>query len=168
MTVKIENIELDKENMLEILASFPEQIKKGVDLAANTAVKKEEIDTILISGMGGSALAGEILKSYLDIGIPITICRNYMLPKHITERTLLFSCSHSGNTEETVEALREAARKKCKIITMSSGGKIEEYAKTLKIKHIKLPKGMQPRNAYGYMFFIMLKILENSGIIPDQ
>ncbi len=168
MADEIENIEFDKENMKGVLEQFPEQVPKGVDLAGNIAVKKEDIDCIVIAGMGGSALAGEILKTYLDIEIPIVIVRDYTLPKFVNERSIVFSCSYSGNTEETIASLREATKRKCKIISMSVGGKLEGYSKEFKLKHIKLPKGMQPRNSYGYMFFIMLKILENSKIVPDQ
>tara|TARA_B100002003_G_scaffold146367_1_gene135509 strand:- start:1236 stop:2087 length:852 start_codon:yes stop_codon:yes gene_type:complete len=120
--------------------------------------------------MGGSALPGAILKSYLtkNFKIPIEINKNYQLPENITSKTLVFAISYSGNTEETVDAFRQANRKSCQLIAISTGGKLEELAKKLNKDFIKVPSGIQPRSAYGYLFFPILRVLQDSGLIPNQ
>jgi len=120
--------------------------------------------------MGGSALPGEILISYLtkNFKIPIEVNKNYNLPENINSKTLVFAISYSGNTEETLDAFRQANRKSCQLITISSGGKLCELSKKLNKPSIKVPSGIQPRLSYGYLFFPILRVLQNSGLVPNQ
>ena len=143
------NIELDTQDMFSALKFFYKQVKQGWELGEN--IKVSDIDLIVITGMGGSALPGEILKSYLykDFKLPIIVNRNYDLPEYINQKTLLIVSSFSGNTEETIESMRQGNRKGCKIIAMSHAGKLEELAKKLNKTFIKLPSALQPRLAYG-------------------
>ncbi len=161
---------VDKENMQLVLDEFPNQIKEGFKLGANIKIE-QEISSIIITGMGGSALAGEFLKSYLNnFRIPIYVNKNYFLPEFIGPKTLLFASSYSGETEETINAYRAALRKGCKIVAISSGGRLETIAKKQNIPHIKIPdypEGIQPRSTYGCIFFAILRVLQNSKIIED-
>lgn len=159
---------IDKEDMYSVLMDFPNQVKKAWQLAENIKVDKD-IDRIIITGMGGSALPGEILKSYLwHFKMPIEVNKNYFLPEYVNSRTLVFAISYSGNTEETIEAYRNAYRKNCKIIAITSGGKLAELAGKFKKDLVMVKSGLQPRLSYGYLFFPILKILQNSGIIEKQ
>jgi glucose/mannose-6-phosphate isomerase len=162
------NIELDTQDMFSALKGFYKQVKIGWNLTEN--IKVSDIDLIVITGMGGSALPGEILKSYLykKFKLPIIVNKNYDLPEYINQKTLLIVSSFSGNTEETIESMRQGNRKGCKIIAMSHAGKLEELAKKLNKTFIKLPSALQPRLAYGYSFFAILRILQNSGLITNQ
>jgi len=161
--------EIDKENMEEILDDFPNQIKKGVELCGDLKVDKP-IDKIILIGMGGSALAGEILKCYLkqELKIPLIMMKTYSLPKFVDKKTLVIASSYSGDTEETVYAYREAVRKFIPTIAIASGGKLEELAKINKTPFIKLPGNIQPRLTIGYSFFALLKLFENSGFIESK
>jgi glucose/mannose-6-phosphate isomerase len=167
--MKQENHEfIDKENMYSVLEKFPEQVKTGYKLGDKIEVK-EEVDKIIITGMGGSALPGDFLKSYLyGYKLPIFVNKDYFLPEFINHNTLVFAISYSGNTEETINAYRNALRKGAKIITISSNGKLQQLGEKQAFAHIKIPSGLQPRMAYGYQFFSMLKVLENSGLINNQ
>ncbi len=158
----------DKEDMYSVLKKFPNQIRDAWKLAGD--LKFTDIDRIVICGMGGSALSGEILKSYLfnNFKVPIEINKNYNLPEYVNSKTLLWVSSYSGNTEETVEAFRRGNRKGCQIFVITSGGKLAELAKKLNKTLIKMPSGIQPRLAYGYSFFPILKILQNSGLIENK
>ena len=159
---------IDKEDMYSVLMDFPNQIRDGWKLAEDIKVDKD-IDRIIITGMGGSALPGEILKSYLwHFKIPIEVNKNYSLPEYISSRTLVFAVSYSGNTEETIEAYRHAYRKNCKLVAVTSGGKLAELAKKIKKDLVLVKSGIQPRQAYGYLFFSILRILQNSGIVEKQ
>ncbi len=161
--------ELDSENMEAILEDFPNQVKKGIELCGDLAVD-EDINKIVLVGMGGSALAGEILKCYLkyELEMPLIIIKTYSLPKFVDKKTLVIASSYSGNTEETIAAYREAVRKRVPVVAITSGGKLQELSGVNKTPFIKLPGGIQPRVSIGYSFFALLKLFENSGFIESK
>lgn len=155
---------IDNSNMLKVIEDFPEQCRTALGLAKGMAVSGK-IDKIVVAGMGGSAVGGDLLKLYLpDSKIPIMTVRDYKLPNFVDEKTLVFAVSYSGNTEETLSAFEDAQKKKAKIVAVTSGGKLSELAKKL----IRIPKGLQPRAALGYLFFPVLGVLVNSGIVKEN
>jgi len=160
--------DIDKENMRQVLLDFPNQVKIGWVLGAD--ITYTDIENVIVSGMGGSALPGDILKCYLrhELKIPLIVSKDYFLPKFAGKNSLVFVASYSGNTEETISSLKEAARKNCKVVCIASGGKIEEHAKVHNLPFIKIPEGLQPRAAIGYMFFAMLKIIQNCKLIESK
>ena len=158
---------IDKKNMYKLLDNFHKQIQEASRLGKDIKVV-EEVDKIVIAGMGGSALPGTILKSYVRLKIPIYIIRNYSLPDFVDNKSLVFAVSYSGNTEETLSCYKEAVKKKCKLITICSGGKLLELSRINSTPHVLVPHGLEPRMAYAYQFFPMLKILENSHFINLQ
>lgn len=161
------NYELDKEDMKSVLLDFKNQIEKAKKLSEGIKVEGE-FNHIFILGMGGSAQPGDLLKCYLDESKrPITIVKNYHVPKFMNNHSLVFVISYSGNTEETVSSYREAMKTGAKIVVISSGGKLEEIAKMNKDIFIKVPKGLEPRQGIGYLFFPMLFILKQSGIVKN-
>ncbi len=152
---------LDKSNMLEVLDNFPEQCKNALSLPEGITVKGE-ITSIVVCGMGGSAIGGDLLKSYVsNTKLPVFVNRDYKVPKYVDNYTLVFVVSYSGNTEETLSAFNDARSKKANIIAITSGGELAKEAE----KVIKIPSGLQPRAATGYLFFPMLGILYNSNLV---
>jgi glucose/mannose-6-phosphate isomerase len=161
-------MDVDSGNMKLILERFPEQIEAALDLGKSIKVKGS-IKQVIIAGLGGSAAAAEILKVYLSREkLQITIHRDYLLPEFADEATLVFASSYSGDSEETLSCYRSAMRKGCKIIGISSGGKLQEYCKRDKVPFVLLPSGLPQRLGTGYMFFPILTILQDSGIIKDR
>lgn len=152
---------IDSQNMLQVLKEFPKQCREALDLPRGISITGE-ITSIVVIGMGGSAVGGDLLKAFLhDTKIPIFVVRDYKVPEFVDEYSLVFAVSYSGNTEETLSAFRDAKSKGAKIIGITSGGKLAEECE----KVIKVPSGIQPRAALGYLFFPMLGILHNSDII---
>ncbi|MBN1157537.1 bifunctional phosphoglucose/phosphomannose isomerase [Candidatus Woesearchaeota archaeon] len=160
-----ERKDIDKDDMFKVLEDFPKQCEEALEFGKDVKVGGE-IDMIVVAGMGGSALPGTILQTLFDLKIPIHICREYFLPATVTRRSLVFAISYSGNTEETISLFRNAKRIGSKIIAISAGGKLEEISKASEVTHIKIPSGIQPRSALGYMLSPILNVLENSNIIP--
>ena len=155
---------IDNSNMLKVIEDFPHQCRTALGLAKGMTVSGK-IDGIIVAGMGGSALGGDLLRLYLqDLKIPVTTIRDYKLPSYVNENTLVFAVSYSGNTEETLSAYEDALRKKAKIIAVTGGGKLGDISN----KTIKIPKGLQPRAALGYLFFPVLGVLVNSGIVKEN
>jgi len=154
----------DKSGMIKVLDDFPNQVREAHKLGGETSFPG--IKDIYYFGMGGSAIAGDLLRSLLySSPIPVTVIRDYELPKHVSDKSLLIFSSYSGNTEETLSCYKHAVRSFKNILSISSGGKLEEMAKMNRTQHILIKKGLQPRNALAYQFFPLLKVLEKSGIV---
>jgi len=151
----------DSQNMLAVLKQFPKQCKEALELPKGYAIKGD-FNKILVTGMGGSAIGGDMLKAYMHSSkIPVFVNRDYHVPGWVDEKTLVFAVSYSGNTEETISSVTYVLEKKAKVIGVTSGGELVQEVD----KCVLVPKGMQPRAALAYLFFPMLGILHNSGII---
>jgi glucose/mannose-6-phosphate isomerase len=161
----------DKSDMFSKLLNFHEQIKEAVEIGNKVKLNiGKKINKIVLTGLGGSAIAGDLLRSYLfnEIKVPLFVNRDYFLPKFVDQNTLLVVSSYSGNTEETISAYKDGVKKKAKIICITSNGEIEKIA--LKKKHpiIKIPSGYPPRTALGYSFFPLLVVLSKLGFIKSK
>jgi glucose/mannose-6-phosphate isomerase len=156
------------EKMMGYLYNLPQQFEKSMDMEfsfINGYQKKYR--NILVSGMGGSAIGGDILKTYsLKNGsLPVIVNRDYNIPGFIDENTLFFAVSYSGNTEETLSAYRQAKDKGAAIVCITSGGKLAELASQDGYAVMKIPGGFVPRAATGYLFAPMALLLEQMGIL---
>jgi len=163
--------DIDKSNMLDAVATFPDQIKEAKEIVESATFGSiYKIDDIVISGMGASAIAGDFIQCLFrdKIDIPIHINRQYDLPKWTNKNTLLISQSYSGNTEETLSTFKHGYQKRCKIIGISCGGKLQEYCEKREIPYIKIPSGFQPRAATGYILFSALYTLKKIGILKSE
>ena len=162
---------IDKSGMVDTLAKFPEQIKETMDIVNSTELNSFfKVDNIIVSGMGGSAISGDILQSLFRdrLDIPIFVNRAYNLPKWANKNTLVISQSYSGNTEETLSTFKHANQKKCKIIGISSGGKLQEYCEKRDVSHIKIPSGFAPRAATAYMLFSAILSIKKTGLLANS
>ena len=160
------NSALDKRNMIKILDSFPEQCRKALDIADDFEIPREILeknyDKIVIFGMGGSGIAGYVLRDFLlrRCRVPVFVIQGYDIPKFINSGTLCFAISYSGNTEETLSCFDKADYAGAKIISITSGGLLNQ-----KSKHkIMIPKGTPPRNSLGYLLIPMIVVLNKMGI----
>ena len=163
----------DQSNFYKLICDLPNQINKAPSLLSQIDFKifDTKYDNIILTGMGGSAIAGELLKEYLksELNIPLTVNRNYTLPNYVGPKTLVLACSYSGNTEETLASTKLALEKKAKVVGLSSGGSIEKLLHKKKMPFIKIPSGYPPRQALGYIFFPFLHFFQHIGlIIPKQ
>ncbi len=162
--------DFDRGNMLTRLLDFPLQIEDARRIGEEVFLPKyKNFKKILFSGLGGSAIGGDLVRSYLYLKspLPILVNREYILPSFVDNQTLVFISSYSGNTEETVSSYREAKKKDAKIIVISSGGILKDLAKKDKIPHIQIPSGFPPRNALGYLSITPLVILNRLIPIKD-
>lgn len=163
--------QIDKSNMLDLLFDFPLQCKGAGDIAGKAKILFEErnFTKIVFAGLGGSAIGADLARSYLyfESNIPITVCREYELPGYVDNSTLIFISSYSGNTEETLSAYKQAREKEAKLIVISSGGTLQEYAQKDRITFIQIPQGLPPRCALGYLSIIPLYILARLGLIKE-
>ncbi len=161
--------EIDKSNMLSLCEKMPDYCKDAMKRLEKKQISYDLPENIVIIGMGGSAIGGALLKDWLSdkASIPIEICRDYVLPRHADENTLAIAVSYSGETEETLCAFLEAARRNCMIATISTGGSLKTFSQKLKIPHVIIPTGFPPRAAIPYIFFSQLMMMEKIGIVKD-
>jgi glucose/mannose-6-phosphate isomerase len=158
---------LDSQNMRQVILDFPKQLTKGWELAKDIKLDKQ-FKNVIICGMGGSALPADILLSITKLSVPLMVHKNYGLPYYASKNSLVICISYSGNTEETVSALQEAVEKNISAIVICTGGTLEEIAKENTLPFVKIPSGIQPRSAIGYLFSALCAILANQGIMKNM
>ncbi len=125
------------------------------------------ITAIVVTGMGGSALAALLAKTLLqdELSISFEVSRDYTLPNYVNENTLVIASSYSGNTEETVSSLQQAQDRGAQIGVVASGGKLIDIAIENGISYTTIPKGIQPRMGVIYNLRGLLSLLVNFGAI---
>ncbi|MDD5258678.1 MAG: bifunctional phosphoglucose/phosphomannose isomerase [bacterium] len=176
MASKIDNLEfinkIDKHGMLAELERFPDQLQEACQLGSGLKLPADykKINKILICGMGGSAIVGDILIGYLksESHVPVMVNRDPSLPAFVDNQTLVFIITYSGNTIETFHNYEYARSKKAKLIVVTSGGKMHQEAARNKIPYVKVRSAGLPRASIGLLFFPVLNILRDLGLIADK
>jgi glucose/mannose-6-phosphate isomerase len=158
---------IDKADMLNFCLNMCRHYQEAADSAAGIITRYPKPSNIIVTGMGGSAIGGELLKDWAKdkIQVPIEVNREYHLPAYANEKTLVLVTSYSGDTEETLSALRDAIKRRCMIYCITSGGALVEIAENLNIPYLQVPAGMPPRAALPYMLMPLLTFLEKISLV---
>jgi len=153
--------------MIEKIKKYHEMLSDAEKIAEKIDIPDCKFNKIIVNGLGGSAIGGELLKCLLKdrIKIPIEVSRDYNLPAYADDNTLVFCISYSGNTEETLSQFVDAVEKKCKIISITSGGKLKEWCDKLNIPFVLIPGSYQPRAALPYLFIPLIVFLQRFRLI---
>lgn len=163
---------VDPTAMYSWLCDFPLQVEDAVQIAtkAPLTLSASGITSIVLAGMGGSAIGGDLARSYLsgELKVPLAVSRSYALPAYVDRKTLVIVSSYSGNTEETLSSYRDAIRRRARVLCITTGGEVERLARKHKHSCIRVPSGLQPRAALGYSFFPLLIALARLGFIRSQ
>ena len=129
------------------------------------SLKLENVNHIVFGGMGGSGSIGDLFNAvFSKTSIHITLVKGYVLPKTIDQNTLVVCTSISGNTTETLYALKTAKQQECNTISFSSGGLLETYCKKNNLEYRNIAKNHSPRSSFAAYLYSMLRILEK--VIP--
>jgi len=160
---------VDKGGMLSFCMDTPKHYKEALRMANKVAINYSKPKAIIVAGMGGSAIGGELLKDWGrdNVKVPIEICREYSLPAYADDKTLAFILSYSGETEETLNAFLEAVKKKCMIICVSSGGALSDFTENMGFPNLRIPAGLPPRAALPYLFAPLLIFMEKLGLVSE-
>lgn len=157
----------DPHGALAVAAEEWAQTKHEVEVL-DAAHDGRELTRVVIAGMGGSALAALLAKSWLSkrLSVPFEVVRNYDLPNYVDDKTLVIACSYSGNTEEILSCLQQARDRFAQVAILTSGGKLLGVAEHQSIAHVVVPGGVPQRMAMFYMLRGMLALLVNFGVVP--
>ena len=160
----------DPGGMLETVAALPADCRAGyaAGLAVAYLPSVDDITAITFCGMGGSAVAGDVLRSLYRgrLGVPFDVHRSPTLPAYCGPHTLVIASSHSGMTAETLACFREAVARGCRIVVISSGGRLTSEARDAGYAVVPVPPGQMPRAALGHLAFGAVGALEAVGLIP--
>lgn len=155
--------------MLSEMRTAHTHLIKGLEVGRGTSIPSGHFDRVVLCGMGGSALAAELIRDYVKGSIEFETCHDYLLPEGATpEDTLIIASSYSGNTEETISALQDAFDNGFSSVVMAHGGRIAQMAKDMDLPYFEVPEAIQPRCAIGYGMGILLGILEQMDVLVDQ
>lgn len=162
----------DPENMYNRIFDLPEQMQDALRIARAWKIDPSyfsDIENIVVVGMGGSAIGGDLARSYLagKLMIPFHVCRNYELPEYVDDASLVIASSYSGNTEETLAAVDDALNRKAMIAAISTGGMLKDIARLNDIPMVIVPSGIQPRAALGYSFVPLMQFLEHVKVVTN-
>ena len=159
--------ELDSQDMVgytrKFIDDFEQAITKNIDIDVD-----KDWSGVLCLGMGGSGAGGMFLSTLADYsgGIPFVVWRDYNLPSWWGPDWLILATSYSGNTEETIDGVREALESGGTVIGISSGGELEDIiAENQESLFISVPGGQMPRSAFGHLFGSQISVCWSLGII---
>jgi glucose/mannose-6-phosphate isomerase len=162
---------LDTQGMFDVTAGLPEQVFDAAVRARGLTdlPDRERIEHVVVLGMGGSGVAGDILSAAAGpfLPVPVIVSKGYELPAFVGETSLVFAVSFSGDTEETVEAASAAAVEGAHMVVITSGGELGRLARSWGAPIVGLPGGIpQPRAAVGAMAIPAFIVLEEIGLFP--
>lgn len=159
----------DPKNALGVAADQWQQVQYPAEVVDGDHDDRQ-LTKVVIAGMGGSALAALLTKAWLEenLRIPLEVVREYELPTYVDESTLVVASSYSGNTEETLACLQQAADLGAQRAVIAAGGQLIEIAEGEKIAHVKIPSGLQPRMAVLFNLKALLVTLMHFGIVQHD
>jgi glucose/mannose-6-phosphate isomerase len=162
----------DPDGMLTRIHEMPELCERAWQLVSDFNLPSDytKVNRVVITGMGGSAIGGDLASSLLagESPIPVIICRDYTLPAFVDINTLVIASSYSGMTEETLSAFEQALQTNAKKLVITTGGRLKNIAKEHGIPVFSFDYKAQPRAALPFSFLPVLYILQKLGFIKDK
>ena len=160
-------------DMKTMIRSFPRQFFEQYDSLKNEELdlnKFKDIKNIVIIGMGGSAISGDLVNSLVknEMKIPIHVVRDYSIPAWTDKNTLFIFSSYSGNTEETISCFNVALKKSNMILSVTTGGTLQQLSNDSNIKIFSLPMEYQPRAALGFSIITLLVIFNKLNLLKVE
>jgi glucose/mannose-6-phosphate isomerase len=159
--------------MRNLIEYFGQQLRDSLVIASKATLTPaaQSLHHVTVAGMGGSGIGGAIVQAFTvnDLSVPLQTIKSYDIPAYVGKNTLFVACSFSGNTEETIACLEKALEKNAKIVCITSGGKMMEFAQKHNLDYITIPgESKSPRASIGYSFVQLLKVLNFYGLTKSD
>ncbi len=122
---------------------------------------------VVVGGMGGSAIAGDLAASLASVQgtVPISVVRDLRVPFRLDENTLFVACSYSGNTKESLGLFQQARQANSRVLAITNGGALAEQAKANGVPLLDVDISVEPRSAAGYNLMLLLGGLQRLGLV---
>jgi glucose/mannose-6-phosphate isomerase len=160
------------ETMDKLITDFPQNVTDALNIAAKVTLKPSAnpIRNVVICGMGGSGIGGKLVAQWIqsECPVPVFSFQDYHLPAFVGENSLVIGSSYSGNTEETLIALEEAHQRGAHIVSICSGGQLEQFCRDNGYDCIVVPGGNPPRTAVGFSIVQLTAIFVQLGLADGQ
>ena len=160
---------LDPSGLRGRLRDFPRHCQEAWDQSQALKLPDDwkHISHVVIGGMGGSAIAGDLV---MDLGasqqaVPITVIRDFQLPFPLNSNHLFVASSFSGNTDETLSLLKQARQSKAKVLAVAGGGQLAKIAEEEGLPLLRIQTSGEPRSALGYSLLLLLGVLARLGLV---
>lgn len=154
---------LDPKQMFKHIVELPDQIETAATDFRGVSIPTHYVQArnIVILGMGGSAIGGELAAALAShhATVPIEVRRDYQLPHYVSKDSLVIGVSYSGNTEETLDGFLAAAGRGAKLVAITTGGELGALARKFQAPLFSIDYGAEPRAAFGYLFTAVLMLL---------
>ncbi|HEY0389984.1 MAG TPA: bifunctional phosphoglucose/phosphomannose isomerase [Gaiellales bacterium] len=157
---------VDGEGMLEAIDGMADHLVVGEQIGLEAGARVPQPTAVVIAGMGGSAMSGELLRALVvgDAPVPVTRVRGFAIPKWAGRGTLVVCSSYSGDTVETLACAEQAWRQGATLLCVGMGGELGERAAAWGVPFAQVPGGLYPRAALGYLFGAMAGAFEACGL----
>ncbi len=162
---------LDSEGMLDHVAALPQQCRDAWAATRDLELPTRHLraSKVLITGMGGSAIGGDLAAAVVagKCPLPILIQRNYDLPAYVDRKTLVIGSSYSGNTEETLSTFKAAHGRGCPLVAVTTDGEMARLAREWTVPLVTFDYPSQPRAALGHSLLSLLGVLHALGVVGN-
>lgn len=173
--MNLDNLEhfaqIDSEHMIKHIDRLPDQLENAWNLGQRLELPKwENIQRVLVVGMGGSAMGADLLVAYCKhtCTVPLLVNRDYDLPAWARgPETLVVAASHSGKTQETLAGYQQAIENGCSVLAITTGGQLGELASRKGTTLWEYHYDSQPRAAVGFSFCLLTAVVTRLNLIPD-
>ena len=164
---------LDPQGMGSLIPEMGQQLRDAACLVSAFGHPGPEFSAarnVVILGMGGSAIGGDLVRTLVDdqARVPIAVCRDYRVPAFVGPDSLVIASSYSGGTEETLSATQEAIDRGAKVMAVTTGGKLEAMLQKHGLPVLEFQYKAQPRAALGYSFGLLLGLLSELGYFDES
>ncbi len=162
----------DSLGFLDAVAGLPEQLatahERVSEVHRDAFPNAEGIRNIIVCGMGGSGIAGDVVAASFndEIPVPVSVLKQIRTPAFVGPETLAFALSYSGDTEETVSMATSAVERGARLVAISCGGELAELARSAGALHLPCPEGFMPRAAIGALVAPIVVTLFRLGLAP--
>ena len=174
--IDLNNIEeikrLDPQDTLGSTEKLGEQMAAAWEQVQHVEVPDDykNVSNIVFCGMGASIYGALVFKALTGENnkYPTEYVSDYHLPKFVNNNSLVVLTSYSGTTEEVLSCAHEAKEMGAKMLILTKGGPLSEFAKENSIPSYRFdgalnPAGV-PRLGNGYTILGLLGLLNKAGI----
>lgn len=156
---------VDKSDVLDFTFKQPKQLLHSFNVASFKFTN--QIENVVFSGMGGSALSAELIKSWPGLPVPFIINKSYDLPVWANKGSLVICSSYSGNTEETLAVFKKALQQKTQLVVLAHGGSLLDAARVNDVPYVEIPTCQQPRTSTMYSLRAAIEVLIAAGLLDE-